>query len=441
MVTKIAAVASGAALPRLHARPLVAAFLLLSCNPAWAQGWIDLGGTSSVKYKAAGGIHVVSVNLQDPDVEVKPVLTGARPSGETTTSLARRHGAIVAINGGFFSFSDHASLSFVKVDGRVLSRPEDNASLWNSANVDQYAFRHSILARSELRIFGRPGGGQTCEIASPMVAPSRPGYPGGPDFAVSAADQAGRARALHVLQGGPRLLPSLRNAEEGFTYPAGVPRSGQDRPGVNATARRPRTAICLTPGGAMAMIVLDRSKPMSNRELSDWIARNLPTCSNALAMDSGGSSTLYVMDRGAAVAIGEGNGVERPVSSALLVLARVPVPSVEGMPLGDARQLLGRSGFQANVERYVAPRSPADSNRVARQSLQAGTKHPSGSRVSLVVFGEGAPAAPMRPPGCSARPSLSERGYLTDEQRQCLAWRDWMKRNRPQEYQQLLMTE
>lgn len=69
-------------------------------------------------------VHAVTVDLEDPQIELRPVLGSGVVSGhEATGAAATRHDAIAAINGGFFTKKTGQPLGLVVIDGRLLSTP------------------------------------------------------------------------------------------------------------------------------------------------------------------------------------------------------------------------------------------------------------------------------------------------------------------------------
>jgi serine/threonine-protein kinase len=88
---------------------------------------------------------------------------------------------------------------------------------------------------------------------------------------------------------------------------------------------------------------------------------------------------VFAQIPGAGKQLDEGERVEILVSSSLI---RVAVPSVEDLPVGEARERLEAAGFEARVRRVFAG---APKGRVIRQDPGGGERAPRGSTVELVV--------------------------------------------------------
>jgi len=59
--------------------------------------------TPPIAYRVDGGVHIVRINLRDPRVRFRTAIAGDDQGGrETVLSMARRHGAKLAINADYF---------------------------------------------------------------------------------------------------------------------------------------------------------------------------------------------------------------------------------------------------------------------------------------------------------------------------------------------------
>ncbi|HHY46898.1 MAG TPA: AMIN domain-containing protein [Firmicutes bacterium] len=69
-------------------------------------------------------VDAVYIDLSHPSISVRPVLAGnGRFGRDTVSAIARRHGALVAINGIYFA-PDGRPLGLVILDGRIVAAPQ-----------------------------------------------------------------------------------------------------------------------------------------------------------------------------------------------------------------------------------------------------------------------------------------------------------------------------
>jgi hypothetical protein len=191
-----------------------------------------------------GARQTASVLHVDPGargVSVRPI-GGGRCA--VTSRHAREAGAVAAVNGGFFG-DGCRSVSLLKVDGQTLAT---NTKSRTALGFGEDWIRMRLVAAGE-------------------------------DW----------SEARHALGGVPRLL----DAGEVVVEP-GAEGSGRSF----ATARHPRTAVGLTAAGALIMATVDgrtsAGAGMSLVELAGWLQEL--GCQDALNLDGGGSTTLWVAD-------------------------------------------------------------------------------------------------------------------------------------------------
>jgi exopolysaccharide biosynthesis protein len=160
---------------------------------------------------------------------------------ELTTRLAARAGALAAVNGGFFDTKNGDPVGLLKVDGALV----------NPANEGQGSL--GIDARGRLSLGARPAGDWP-----PMV---------------------------DALGAGPMLVTGGRVVDHGERQ---------------RTIRHPRTAIGLRGDGDVVMVVVDgrnaKAAGMSFEELGAVMVAL--GCVEALNLDGGGSSTMWVAGPG-----------------------------------------------------------------------------------------------------------------------------------------------
>lgn len=183
---------------------------------------------------------VLDVDLRAEGVVVRPIVA---QGCEATSALGRGAGAVAAINGGFFD-GGCRSVSLCKVDGALRAT---NAKDRSALGIDQDG-RASIA----------------------LIAAGR-------DWPLAA----------QALGGVPRLL------ERG----ALVPTTGTEgSPASFATSRHPRTAVGIGPDGGLVLATVDGRTPagagLKLDELAQWMA--WLGCVDALNLDGGGSTTLWV---------------------------------------------------------------------------------------------------------------------------------------------------
>ncbi len=327
-------------------------------------------------------VAVVRVDLRRFDV--RPVLARGRVLGrERPSEMARRLGALAAVNGGFFA-PDGDPLGGLVADGEWVSEPVPGRSCLGMSEgfalVDALDWRGEVegpLHRVRLSGINRlrrphevvlytpryasstrtevPGwevvvvGGVVREVAARADSPIPPdgfvlsgsgeavaalqqfrvGDPVRISLTLQPASQDPRWQQVrHVLCGGPRLVAS------GVAGPAheGFPEAFRNR-------RHPRTAVGVGRDGTLLLVVVDGRWPehglgMTLAELAGEL--QALGAVDALNLDGGGSTTLVV--GGALVNRPSDEGGERPVSDALAVLPRAATPSPSSFPRDVSRQ-------------------------------------------------------------------------------------------------------
>lgn len=337
------------------------------------------------------GPQWVAVVRVDPRrFDVRPVLARGRVLGrERTSEIARRLGALAAVNGGFFG-PDGDPLGGLVVDGEWVSEPIPGRSclglLEGSALVDTLDWRGEAVGPvSRVRLSGLNRVRRPHEVVlyTPRYAASTRTEPSGvevvvargvvrevvargdsaipPDgFVLSGSGEAVAAlqqfrvgdpvrvtlslqpasqdprwqEVRHVLCGGPRLVASgvAGPAQEGF------PERFRNR-------RHPRTAVGVGRDGTLLLVVVDGRWPEHGLGMTlPELARELQAlgAADALNLDGGGSTTLVVGEALANRPSDEGG--ERPVSDALVVLP--PTSTPRSSAPGDFSRQTTRSLFR-----------------------------------------------------------------------------------------------
>lgn len=240
----------------------------------------NLTTSGSIKYQKYSGfykplqkfidISIVDIDLNDPEIEVKPVISN---SLETVHNFATQNNAIAAINGGFFDYSNGLSVSNVKIDGKIVADPKINKNLTKNPQIKP--FLKDIYNRNEFKIL-RCEGKTVYKIDKNSVI-----YKG--------------CRTFHSLGGGPKLLPDMNLEKEAFL----VYKNGNKiRESANVSNQDARMAIGLTPNNHLILIIAsagfykDSYYGLTIQELSKFLKSfNL---SSALAFDGGASTTMFL---------------------------------------------------------------------------------------------------------------------------------------------------
>lgn len=191
-----------ACLSLLHAG-INQASALESPSTATPTSWRDLDSPSYLwgadgaiyytrKLKNGSKAHIVIFDLKTGKWNLLPdVSTQTAP----TTETAGKSRASAAVNGGFFNLSDGESTSYVVINGKEATEPKNNKALVNNPKLKPYL--EAIFNRTELRILDADGKRLV------QIAAHNDPLPAG-------------AKLVHSLQGGPMLLPVLKDRQEAF---------------------------------------------------------------------------------------------------------------------------------------------------------------------------------------------------------------------------------
>lgn len=333
-------------------------------------------------FTAAGADHwTINVLILDPG-KTRLALGRARDAGvgtETTSSLAARHGAPAAVNGGYFRTSGiyrGEPGGIMAMAGRVLSEPSRKRPGLAVANgggrtrlaVVDMAFRAEVVAgrgdaRRAVDGVNRPRLENEVIVFTPEFHRTTLTGPAGTEAAIA----GGRVLALHVGQGSAEIpaggwvvsghggsagwvrenlkkgtrvelrTESVLSPKPSFApefilgggprlLRGGRPAASSD-PGIYnagfADTRHPRTAVGLRSDGRILLVTVDGRQPgisvgMTIAELTALLAEL--GAAEAINMDGGGSTTVVASGR--VVNSPSDPTGERPVGDALLVLLR-----------------------------------------------------------------------------------------------------------------------
>jgi hypothetical protein len=326
-------------------------------------------------------INLLRLDLKQVDLRVSHALDEG-VGLETTTSIARRHGAIAAVNAGFFRTTGTyrgESSGVLVVDGKLISEPLEGRAAFGlirrgiGAEVifGHLKFSGYLMTARGRRIpvsgLNRPRGADELIVYTPefhrttLTTPDgveavvrkntvirvRDGEGSGlipPDGLVLSASGKAREWVLDNLGAGSRVRLEARLApvESGmneawrrasFIVGGGPQLIKNGRVEISFEAekiarrfvsdRHPRTAIARLKSGRVLLATVDGRQPgvsagMSLAELADLLLEF--GASEAINLDGGGSTTMVV--NGNLVNVPSDQTGERPVSDAILVLPR-----------------------------------------------------------------------------------------------------------------------
>jgi Phosphodiester glycosidase len=213
--------------------------------------------------------------------------------------VGQRTEAIAVLNAGFFDPINQKTTSRVVIHRREVVSPQNNERLMDNPKLSSYL--KAILNRSEFRQY-------LCRTESRYGIATR-----------STPNPAG-CEIENVIAGGPQLLPSSTDQQEGFTdYQNGV----LIRDAVGSVQRNARTAVGITAQGGIVwvMIAQKHNLPDSGMTLAE-LASYLKSlgAKQALNLDGGSSSSMYVRGQAYYGKLGEdGQFIPRPVKSTLVL--------------------------------------------------------------------------------------------------------------------------
>ena len=355
--------------------------------PAWKAVADGIEHAGIVGPSPRGGAWNINALRLDPArVRLDVVRARDRAIGvETVTSMARRHDALAAVNGGYFRTSGDFlgdSTGTLQIDGELVSEPDRgraSVGVVRGADADRLLFGHVVWratigsGRQSRRIDGvnRPRGPNELVVFTPHFGSAPLTDATGTEVTVAAgavvdvregAGQSPIPQDGYVLSGRGKSASWLRST---LTKGARVslamtvhPAGGSDQhqwsaaedivaagpklisngrieitdarermiPGLR-NGLHPRTAIASLADGRVVLVVVDGRRPPDRVGMTlDELARVLMELGarEAINLDGGGSSTMVV--RGAIVNHPSDAAGERPVSDAIVVRARRPTP-------------------------------------------------------------------------------------------------------------------
>jgi hypothetical protein len=297
---------------------------------------------------------------------------------ETTSSLAMRHGALAAVNAGYFrttgTYRGEPS-GLLAMNGKILSEPfgrrsalaVSNAGERTRAAIARIDLKAEIRAKSQqsyaISGFNRPRGANELIVFTPefhrttltmpdgieiivargRVTAERDGAGSQPipnsGYVISASGAARQWIQAHLRRGARVEIRSKVMADPPLPFTAdfiigGGPRlvaNGQatvaaEAEGFNpafSRQRHPRTAIGIRHDGKLVLVTVDGRQPKKSvgMTIEEFAALLIELgCSDALNLDGGGSTTMVIKNR--VVNSPSDQTGERPVSDALLISPR-----------------------------------------------------------------------------------------------------------------------
>lgn len=240
-----------------------------------------------------GTVHVVSVPLQSKvSVAVADELT-------TVAELAEQNGAIAAINAGFFDPQNGKTTSHLVSQSQPAGDPSENERLTENPDLQEYLSR--ILSRSEFRTYA-------CEFADGQLY----------DIAGHDVPTPRRCTIEHAVGAGPQLLPDNTAPQEAFTaYEDGE----IIRDAIGSVQPNARSAIGIREDGSLLLFMVAQRYNAAGMTLVDLaeFAKTLEV-KRMLNLDGGSSSSLYFNGEIYLGKLnGDGNPIERPVKSAIII--------------------------------------------------------------------------------------------------------------------------
>ena len=216
----------------------------------------------------------------------------------SVADFARQEEAIALLNAGFFDPQNSKTTSYLIEQGQLVGDPAENERLVGNPNLAPYMDK--ILNRSEFRVY-------ECGVGVYRYDITRRDAPVPMGCAIESAVGAG-----------PQLLPAETSFEEGFTD---FENGERVRDAIGSSGPNARSAIALTADGTILLIMVAQRPDalgFALTEVADFAA-SLGAV-KLLNLDGGSSSSLHYNGQTYLGRLdAEGNSIERPVKSVLVV--------------------------------------------------------------------------------------------------------------------------
>ena len=240
-------------------------------------------------------IHAVTI-LHNSDYVVSPEVSGDL---QLISEFAQDN-VIAAVNGGYFDPVNQKTTSFIVKESKSIADPRFNERLVDNPDLKQYLGK--IFNRAEFRRYD-------CN--------SQTKY----DIKLHSAPIPNNCTLIESLGGGPGLLPHNTSVKEAFTD---FKNGAKIRDAISTESLNARSAVGITDTGdvILAMVAQQSDRPLNSGISLPEFTEVLSDLGAVKAMNlDGGSSASFYYDR--QVVYGkvdrEGNKIQRPVKSALLV--------------------------------------------------------------------------------------------------------------------------
>ncbi|HNY10778.1 MAG TPA: phosphodiester glycosidase family protein [Candidatus Wallbacteria bacterium] len=340
--------------------------------PVMTQGTYDEYGiaTEEKTFSKKSGdvpVHVIRVDLNQKKVNPKIVLANDKLGSQgTLTEICKNHGAVAGVNGSFFDMKTHAAVGYLMIDGKSIQAPlivkarttfgitkDDRVMIgkpkfrrrirpegeffsmidginraWTYGDIIIYTAEYGkkIEAPKGGLCFKFDGAGVVTEVFKGKESiPEEGGI-----LAVSEAHihRFQNTKAGTKIMFTQTLMSPWDQVKDAFGSGMLLVTDGQitfdqsrEEVGQYLMGDAPRTAVGLTANNELVMVVADgRGKGYRGVDF-DEIAQIMIDCgcTDAIALDGGGSSTLVYKDE-ILNTVSEKGGVQRKIANALVLL-------------------------------------------------------------------------------------------------------------------------
>lgn len=222
------------------------------------------------------------------------------PGLATLESFAQQHRAVAALNGGYFDPENQQSTSFVVLQSALAADPRQNQRMMGNPELAPYL--DQILNRTEFRRY------QCGKVIR---------Y----DITLHKAPIPRDCQLVSALGGGPRLLPEITLASEGFLA---VKQGEVIRDPLASSQPNARSAVGITDDGSIlwVMVAQKPENSLASGMSLQSVAAFMKTlgAQTAMSLDGGSSAAFYYQGKTWYGKVGaEGQPVVRSLKSVLLL--------------------------------------------------------------------------------------------------------------------------
>jgi Phosphodiester glycosidase len=294
-----------------HSSPIAPA-ANLAANPAAnpAAEAIAPASPAPLRYEVQSLPQAEVHTLVIPAQSQHQVITAVSQQVATLKDFAAPYGAIAVINGGFFDPENQKSTSYITLQGKTAADPRQNDRLTQNPNLAPYLAQ--IFNRTEFRQY-------RCEPIGEPIDESE----GQPtlryDIALHTDAPAAGCQLIQALGAGPRLLPEPNLQSEGFLA---INNGEVVRDAIDYNRLSPRSAVGILPDGSVILVMVAQTGAIDSGMTVSQLADLMKSlgAEKAMNLDGGSSTSLYYNGTTHYGKLDDqGNPVERPVKSVLLV--------------------------------------------------------------------------------------------------------------------------